>query len=250
MFISGVLSLKVIPVIDILNGIAVHAVKGKRSEYKPLQSLLFKSIEPIEVAKALAALGFKELYIADLDAIIDCSTNFELLRQIFDTTGLQLMVDAGVTNLDRAQKLLDLGASKLIIGTETLQNKNFVAQAVERFGSDCVVVSLDLKGEKILTQEGFDGCRDPICLLQEFRSMGLSQTIVLDISRVGSGGGVNVKFLKKVIEVGLEVYVGGGVRDNHDIIKLNEIGIAGALIATALHTGKISIVDLRQQGFV
>jgi phosphoribosylformimino-5-aminoimidazole carboxamide ribotide isomerase len=250
MFISGVLSLKVIPVIDILNGIAVHAVKGKRSEYKPLQSLLFKSIEPIEVAKALAALGFKELYIADLDAIIDCSTNFELLRQIFDTTGLQLMVDAGVTNLDRAQKLLDIGASKLIIGTETLQNKNFVAQAVERFGSDCVVVSLDLKGDKVLAQQGFDGSRDPIELLEEFKSMGVSQVIALDLSKVGSSEGVNTELLSQIIRAGFEVYVGGGVRDVSDLVKLQELGVRGALVATALHTGKLPLAELKPKGFI
>ena len=68
------------------------------------------------------------------------------------------MVDAGVTSIERAQKLLDSGVSKLIIGTETLQSKNFVAQAVEIFGSDRVVVSLDLKGDKILVKLGFDGC--------------------------------------------------------------------------------------------
>ena len=98
--------MKVIPVIDILNGIVVHAVRGKRSEYKPLESILFKSVEPVEVAKAFKTLGFSELYVADLDAIIDCSTNFEVFKHMAEETGLHLMVDAGVTNIERAQKLL------------------------------------------------------------------------------------------------------------------------------------------------
>lgn len=242
--------MKVIPVIDILNGIAVHAVRGKRKEYQPLQSILCKSAEPLEVARAFRNLGFSDLYVADLDAIIDCSTNFQTLKNIADETGLKLMVDAGVTGIERAQKLLDSGVSKLISGTETLQSKGFVGEAVRLFGSERVVVSLDLKGDKVLVKSGFDGCSDPVCLLKEFKEMGVSQVIVLDLARVGSGEGVNMDFLKKVIaEVGVDVYVGGGVRDINDLVELKNLGASGALVATALHTGKISIEALKQKGF-
>lgn len=242
--------MKVIPVIDILNGIAVHAVRGKRKEYQPLQNILCKSAEPLEVARAFRNLGFSDLYVADLDAIIDCSTNFQTLKNIADETGLKLMVDAGVTGIERAQKLLDSGVSKLISGTETLQSKGFVGEVVRLFGSERVVVSLDLKGDKVLVKSGFDGCSDPVCLLQEFKEMGVSQVIVLDLERVGSGEGVNMDFLKKVIaEVGVDVYVGGGVRDINDLVELKNLGASGALVATALHTGKISIEALKQKGF-
>jgi phosphoribosylformimino-5-aminoimidazole carboxamide ribotide isomerase len=246
----GVLRLKVIPVIDILNGVAVHAVKGKRSQYKPLQSILCNSAEPLEVAKSFKTLGFTDLYIADLDAIIDCSSDFQTLKHISET-GLSLMVDAGVTNLERAQKLLDNGVSKLIVGTETLQTQSFVAEAVERFGGDHVVVSLDLKDGKLLSKKGFDGCSGPLCLLQEFKRMGVSQVIVLDLARVGSGLGVNTELVKKIIaEVTVDVYVGGGVRGIEDLVELNSIGASGALVATGLHTGKISIAELKKEGFL
>jgi phosphoribosylformimino-5-aminoimidazole carboxamide ribotide isomerase len=243
--------LKIIPVIDILNGKVVHAVKGQRHNYQPLESILFKSVEPLEAAKGFKALGFTELYVADLDAIIDCSTDFEVFKPIAEQTGLHLMVDAGVTNVERAQKLLGKGVSKLIVGTETLQTKKFVAQAVDLFGGDRVVVSLDLRGNKILVKLGFDGCSDPICLLRDFKSMGVSQVIVLDLARVGSGEGVNVDFLKRVIdEVGVDVYVGGGVRDINDLVELRTLGVSGVLVATALHTGKISMTQLKQEGFL
>jgi phosphoribosylformimino-5-aminoimidazole carboxamide ribotide isomerase len=243
--------LKIIPVIDILNKTVVHAVKGQRNNYQPIESILFKSTEPIEVAKGFEALGFNDLYIADLDAIIDCTSNFHTLKSISNETGLKVMVDAGVTSLPRAQKILASGISKLIIGTETLQSKKFVEQAVEVFGSDRVVVSLDLKGDKVLVKLGFDGCLNPICLLQDFKRMGVTQIIVLDLLRVGSGEGVSMDFLKKVIaEVGVDVYVGGGVRDINDLVELRNIGVSGALIATALHTGKISIDELKREGFL
>ena len=147
--------MKVIPVIDILNEVAVHAVRGKRSEYKPLESNLTTSTTPIDVARTFKTLGFNEVYIADLDAIIDCRTDFFDLKQIVEETGLSLMVDAGITNLERAQKLLETGVSNLIVGTETLHSIDFVAEAVKRFGSEAVVLSLDLKGGKVLVKAGF-----------------------------------------------------------------------------------------------
>jgi HisA/HisF family protein len=249
--IQGGLGLKVIPVIDILNGAAVHAVRGMRSEYKPLESILVRSAKPLEAACAFKTLGFEELYIADLDAIIDCSTDFKLLKRIAGETGLSLMVDAGVTSLERAQRLLESGVSKLIVGTETLANKSFVAKAVQRCGSDHVVLSLDLKGSSILVRAGFDGCTDPLCLLQEFKAMGISEVIVLDLNRVGSREGVNTAFLKKVIsKTGLDVYAGGGVRNISDLVELNALGVSGVLVATALHTGKISVEDLKREGFL
>jgi phosphoribosylformimino-5-aminoimidazole carboxamide ribotide isomerase len=244
-------TLKVVPVIDILNGAVVHAVKGRRSEYKPLESVLTKSTDPIGVAEAFKTLGFSELYIADLDAIIDCRDDFAQIRQISEKTGFSLLVDAGVTGIERAHKLMKTGVVKLIIGTETLKSKAFVAEALQHFGSDHVVVSLDLKEGKVLAQPSFIGPTEPMQLLREFKNMGVRQVIVLDLSRVGSGEGVDIEFLKEAIaKTGLEVYVGGGVRDITDLIELREIGVSGALIATSLHTGEIVIADLKREGFV
>jgi HisA/HisF family protein len=240
-------NLKVIPVIDILNGKVVHAVKGKRSEYKPLQSILTDSTEPVAVAKAFKNIGFTELYIADLDAIIDCSTSFTLLKQIVDETGLNLMVDAGITSLERAKTLLDNGVSRVIIGTETLQDKSFVAGAVKALGGERVVVSLDLKGSEVLVKLGFSGCVEPTCLLRDFKAAGVSGVIILDLSRVGSGEGVNVDFLRKALaQGGIEIYVGGGIRDIADLVELADLGISGVLVATALHAGKITVEQLKQ----
>jgi len=242
---------KVIPVIDILNGVVVHAVRGQRKEYKPLQSILTSVTAPLEVAKAFKNLGFTELYIADLDAIISCTTDFSTHKQIAAQTGLKLLVDAGITSIDRAQNLLDSGVLKVVVGTETLQRKGFIKDAVKRFGSQRVILSLDLKGEKVMVKLGFDGCLSPLCLLREFKSMGVEQVIVLDLARVGSGEGVNVDFLKRVIaEIGVDVYVGGGVRDVNDLVELQKIGVSGALVATALHNGKISIPALKGANFV
>jgi phosphoribosylformimino-5-aminoimidazole carboxamide ribotide isomerase len=242
--------LKVIPVIDILNGLAVHAVRGRRQEYQPLQSSLCKSTKPLEVAKAFKTLGFSDLYIADLDAITGSQVNFQTLNCIADETGLRLMVDAGVANLETAEKLLGNRVSKIIVGTETLENKGFVGEAMRIWGNDRIIVSLDFKGEKVLVKLGFKGCKDPLCLLGEFRRMGVLDFIVLDLTRVGSCEGVNLDFLKKALEENVNVYVGGGVRDIDDLIWLENLGVSGVLVATALHSGKISIQDLKKNKMI
>jgi phosphoribosylformimino-5-aminoimidazole carboxamide ribotide isomerase len=243
--------LKVIPVIDILNGKVVHAVRGKRSEYQPLQSSLTDSVEPLRVAKTFEAFGFSWLYVADLDAIIDCSADFQVFKRIADETGLRLMVDAGVTAMERAQSLLGTGVSKLVVGTETLQNEGFVGEAVRVFGSERVVVSLDLKGDRVLVGHGFDGCTEAMGLLGEFKNLGVSQVIVLDLERVGSGEGVNVDFLKKVLrDSAMDVFVGGGVRNMIDLVELQRVGVSGVLVASALHSGKISVEELRRTGML
>ena len=239
--------MKVIPVIDILNGIVVHAVRGRRKEYQPLQSMLYNSVEPLKVARAFRNLGFGELYVADLDAILGNQGNLQVLRSMAEETGLKLMVDAGVTTVEMGRKLLESGVSKVIVGTETLENKSFVGEAVRHFGGDRVIVSLDLMGDRMLVKSGFGGGEDVMRLLREFERMGVSQVIVLDLARVGSGEGVNVDFLKKVTgELAVDVYVGGGVRDLADLVELKNLGVAGVLLATALHSGKISVADLKR----
>lgn len=239
--------LKVVPVIDILDGLAVHAIKGQRSEYKPLRSVLSPSADPLVVASAFRALGFDELYVADLDAIMARRPNLVILRQIADKTGFKLMVDAGIADIKRAREVLSSGVSKVVIGTETLNDIEFVAEIVKGFGSEQVVVSLDLKGEKLLSGLGDRVSDDPLAALRGFLRMGVTQVIVLDIARVGSGEGVNVGFLKEVLKShDVRVFVGGGVRDIKDLSELKELGVFGVLVATALHSGRVSIEELRR----
>jgi phosphoribosylformimino-5-aminoimidazole carboxamide ribotide isomerase len=243
--------LKIIPVIDVLNGIAVHAVRGRRKEYQPLKSILCASTDPVDVAAELNALGFSELYVADLDAITGRHQDFSLFKRIADETGLRLMVDAGITSLKTTEELLASGVSKVIIGTETLSSASFVAAAVKSFGSEKVMVSLDLMNGQVLSKFEQGALVEPMTLLREFQDMGVSQIIVLDLAKVGSEEGVNTQFLKEVMRnIKAKVYVGGGVRDVEDLVKLKDLDVFGVLVATALHSGKISQEELKQAGLL
>jgi phosphoribosylformimino-5-aminoimidazole carboxamide ribotide isomerase len=201
----------------------------------------------LDVAVALRALGFGELYLADLDAITGKQANFALFKRIADETGFELMVDAGIADVGRAKKVLASNVSKVVIGTETLPSVGFVAEAVELFGSEKVVVSLDLMGNEVIGGFELGPLKDFGALLRRFQEAGVSQIIVLDLARVGSEEGVNLPFLKEVQRTfRTKVIVGGGVRDVGDLLELKELGVFGALVATALHSGKISAEELRR----
>lgn len=243
----GIANFHVIPVIDILGGRVVHAVRGRRKEYQPLKSNLCASTDPVDVAVTLKVLGFSELYVADLDAITGGQVNFSIFKNITDKTGLELMVDAGVDDLKKAESVLKSHVSKVIIGTETLPSISFVAEAVRLFGSENVVVSLDLMGDRVLSRLALGALKDPVALLRKFQNAGVSQIIVLDLARVGSEEGVNMYFLEKILRnFKGNVFVGGGVRNIKDLLELERTGVSGVLIATALHSGKISVKELKR----
>jgi len=241
--------LKIIPVLDILEGVAVHAVRGRRKEYKHLRSELVASADPLEVAVAFKNLGFNELYVADLDAITGKKPNITVIKRISEETRLRLMVDAGVADLPKAEELLKNHVSKVVIGTETLPTIRFVGEAIESFGKDHVVVSLDLKDGQMLGKPELGKFRNPAGILRELQEMGLEQVIILDLSRVGSDEGVNMPLLREILSrFKLKVFVGGGVRDLKDLLELEKMGVFGVLLATALHSGRIRVEEARGAG--
>jgi phosphoribosylformimino-5-aminoimidazole carboxamide ribotide isomerase len=183
--------LRIIPVIDILDGIVVHAVKGQRSKYQPLKSQICNSTDPLKVALAFREFDFKSLYIADLNAIMRKGNNSAAIKEIATRTGLELMVDSGTNRLQQIQELIDNKISKVIIGTETLLTINFVKEAISSFGTDKLVLSLDLKNGKVLGKFENANILDSIMLAKKLEELQVSEVIVLDLARVGSQEGVD-----------------------------------------------------------
>jgi phosphoribosylformimino-5-aminoimidazole carboxamide ribotide isomerase len=239
--------LRIIPVIDILNGIAVHAVRGKREDYQPLKSILCDSANPLTVARAFRACGFKELYVADLDAIMGKGQNSRILKQIVEKTGLAIMADAGISGIEGAQGLFDNNVSKVIASTETLPSLPFFRKAIDCFGCSKIVASLDLKDGKVLSKAEDAESMTALQLACELEKFGVCEMIVLDLARVGSGEGVDISLLRQMLKsFKMKLLAGGGVQNTKDLLTLKEIGIDGVLLATALHSGKVSVEELRQ----
>jgi len=243
--------LKIVPVIDVLNGIVVHAIRGERRHYHPLRSVLCSSVDPLDMALTFESLRFDSLYLADLDAILERSTNFALYQRIRTKTNLDFMVDAGVAEITKAEKLLKAGVSKTVIGTETLRGLDFLNKAVKSFGGNRVVVSIDLKKGEVMSVTENIKSMNPIPLAQTLEKIGVSQIILLDLDRVGTERGANLEVLKGVLKrTKVKVLVGGGIRSIQDLEELRNLGVFGALVATALHNGKLRVDELQSAGFL
>ena len=243
--------MKVIPVIDVLNGVAVHGIRGERKRYQTLKSTLCKSADPLDIALTFESLGFSSLYLADLDAILGKSANFDIYRQIMTQTRLDLMVDAGIADITKAKKVLATEVSKIVIGSETLSSLDFLGQAVKAFGEDKVVVSIDLKEGKLLSVSEAIASMDAVSFAQKLRKIGINKIILLDLDQVGTEHGINLALLRSVIEkTGVEVLVGGGIRSLQELEELRKLGVSGALVATILHNGKLEVDELKSAGFL
>ncbi|MFB0562857.1 MAG: HisA/HisF-related TIM barrel protein [Candidatus Lokiarchaeia archaeon] len=239
--------MRVIPVIDVLKGKAVQAIRGERQKYQPIKTVLTPSSEPTEIALAFQEIfGFNEMYIADLDAIQGSGSNLEVLKNISDNTDLKLIIDAGVNNPRDAMRILDAGANKVIIATETLYSVKQLKECVKAVGKQGIVGSLDYKEGRILTKSEEIMKLKPVQVAEIFEKKGVGEIIFLELSKVGTLQGLETGTLKELIQaVNIPVLTGGGIDSVREIIDLQNLGIAGVLVATALHKGKIRPEDLQ-----
>ncbi|HZB78109.1 MAG TPA: HisA/HisF-related TIM barrel protein [Solirubrobacteraceae bacterium] len=241
--------MRVIPVIDLKSGAAVHAVRGERERYRPLRSEIVAGSDPIRAARALRrALGLDELYVADLDAIAGGPADRELLAAL--AREARVMVDAGVTEAAVVRLLLEGGAARVVIATETLANQAALERLRAELPDAPLVLSLDLRAGCVVSPDPELTRLGPAEALARLGRTGVREVIVLDLSRVGSGGGPDVGLVHELCArfPELEVLAGGGVRDVADLRALAEAGAAGALVATALHSGAIGPDQLRALG--
>jgi len=236
--------MRVVGVIDLKDGLAVHAVRGERERYRPVSSVLTgQDGDPLALARALRSeLGLEELYVADLDAITGARSLSPAIGALAQEANV--MVDAGVSEPERARELLALGARRVIVGTETLSGPD----ALDRLLADIpgLVLSVDLRDGRLLSPDPrLTGLAAPDALARLYRP-ALREAIVLDLARVGSGAGTDVELFAELHAAfpDLELLAGGGVRDVEDLRALGAAGAAGALVATALHGGVIGRREL------
>ncbi len=227
----------------------MHAVRGERSRYEPVRSVLSPSSDPVAVAQAFRnRLGLAECYLADLDAIARRGSHGPIVQALAQS-GLAVWVDAGVSTAAEAQRVLALGAARIIVGTETLGDVDQLTPIVgglSEAAAGGAVLSLDLRAGKLLGGSAAVEALDPVELATMAWRLGVRTFIVLDLSRVGTGGGVESGTALRVRQAlpGAEIVIGGGVRDAGDLRALAEQGFDGALVATALHTGVLTAASL------
>src|SRR5262249_49938250 len=133
--------MRLIPVLDLLAGQVVRGVGGRRHEYRPIQSCLTKSCEPVEGARGLQKkFGFNELYVADLDAIAGQPPALETYAALQEL-GLHLWIDAGIREVGMAQQLAAAEVHAIVLGLETIPGPDELADIGRRLGWKRVIFS-------------------------------------------------------------------------------------------------------------
>jgi phosphoribosylformimino-5-aminoimidazole carboxamide ribotide isomerase len=240
--------MRVVGVIDLKDGTAVHAVRGERERYRPVSGVIGgEDGDALALARGFREeLGLEEIYVADLDAITGAGDNAGVLAAL--AREARLMVDAGVTEPAAARALLDLGARRVIVGTETLSGPDALDRLLAQLPAGALILSVDLRDGRVLSPDGALAGLPALDAVARLQRPGLGEAIVLDLARVGSGAGPDVALIAAIHDAfpDLELLAGGGVRDVDDLRALGAAGAAGALVATALHRGVIGPRELAE----
>ncbi|GBF35895.1 MAG TPA: HisA/HisF family protein [Methanothermococcus okinawensis] len=220
--------MEIIPVLDIMSGIAVCGRGGDRKNYRPLKTVLCNSSDPLEVARRYRREGAEKIYIADLDAITKKGNNFCIIKSI---EGYKIL-DGGITSKLELENLRSLNiCDKVVVGTETLRDLDLL--------NEDIILSLDFKNGELLSPINYT--------LEEIldRLNSSIPLIILDISSVGTQRGINWNLVEEVMKkVENPIYVGGGVRDEKDLKRCYDMGIQGVLIGTGIHRGTLNLREI------
>lgn len=244
--------MRIAAVLDLLNRVVVRGVAGERASYRPIRSGLTCETAPLEVARAmLGALPLEVFYVADLDAIGGLEPNWNVYAALAELGG-ELWVDAGVSSADQARRLADFssagrGLDRVIVGLESLARPDELPATLEAIGPERAIFSLDMQQGRLMTS--IDAWRDrPAAQVASLAvEAGFRRLIVLDLAGVGTGQGVRVVELCRRLKSehpDLELISGGGVRHLADLRQLADAGCTTALVASALHDGRLNRADL------
>lgn len=238
--------MEVIPVLDVRQGTAVLATGGDRRRYRPVASVLTGGAEPLALAREFRKrLGVRCCYIADLVAIEGGPPDVSLVRALAQT-GLELWVDAGIADATSAGRTLAAGASRAIVGLETLPALDALVRLSAAGWGERLVFSLDLRGTRPVTGVPELATRTPFELADAAIAAGCRTLLIIDLARVGNLAGPALEvirlFRKRHPEVSLAI--GGGVRGEGDLRRLAELGCAGALVGRAIHSGRIGRTEI------
>jgi phosphoribosylformimino-5-aminoimidazole carboxamide ribotide isomerase len=246
--------MQLIPVLDLAHGVAVQARAGDRARYAPAESALTPGVAGDALALIQAyrdVLAPRECYVADLDAIQRGEIQRGPLRDLARAGApCGLLVDAGISDAGGALEVLALGAARVVVGLETLRTFDDLVAIVVAATAERVVFSLDLRlGRPMLhpANRAAGGAEPaPMSLAGRAVAAGVTTLLVLDVGRVGTGGGVDLELVETLRRgfPSVRLLAGGGVGGRRDLELVRDAGCDGVLVATAIHTGRIGAADL------
>ena len=226
---------RVIPCVDIQSGRAVRLYEGDPDQ----ETIYFES--PLEAALHWQNLGATLLHLVDLDAATGRGQNREIIAQICARVSVPVEVGGGIRDFESAQRLLESGVSRVVIGTAAVKTPELVSELLERYGPEKIVVSLDARDGYVAVSGWAQGSSVTIAAMtREMTARGLRTLIFTDVTRDGTLRGLNAELMARVRDLWKgELMVGGGVANVQDVRLLEGLHIEGAIVGRALYEGTL-----------
>jgi len=231
--------MKILPAIDIIGGQAVRLYKG---DY---EKMTVYAKNAADFARKFEEMGAKNLHLVDLDgAKSGENTNLSVIGDIIKSTSLSVEIGGGIRSMQSAEKYINLGADRIIIGTAAVTDPKFLREAIKEFGSR-VAVGADLKDGYVAIRGWLE--KTALTCDQFFTRMiseGVETVICTDVSRDGAMKGTNLSLYEEILSRhSVKLIASGGVGSIEDIETLDSLGVYGAIIGKAYYE---NLIDIRK----
>lgn len=233
----------IIPAVDIKEGRCVRLLQGR------MEDETVYGDNPWEMALRWQDAGGEILHIVDLNGAFEgYGVNDDAVREIVKKVDMFTELGGGIRDMARIDTLLDMGISRVILGTVAVENPDLVSKAIEKHGPGKIVVGIDAKNG-IAATHGWaaDGGRPTVELGAEMKARGVERVVYTDIARDGMMTGPNIPETEKMArETGLKVIASGGVSSLDDIRALKQIegsGVDSAITGKAIYEGAFTLED-------
>ena len=236
--------MQILPALDIKNGHAVRLVKGDFEQ----ETVVNDNV--LDQASIFMEAGIQYIHVVDLDGALEGrAANRDLIAKIKEMTGLAIEVGGGIRTIEQIEDYLSVGINRVIIGSMAVKHPQFVKEALDKFGSDKIVVGIDAKNGMVATEGWLETSTvDYISLALEMEKMGVRLLIYTDVDRDGTLTGPNFEHYEKLIAhlTSAKVIASGGIHALSDLQQLEKIGVAGTIVGKAYYNGDISLKELRE----
>ncbi|MFH1846663.1 MAG: 1-(5-phosphoribosyl)-5-[(5-phosphoribosylamino)methylideneamino]imidazole-4-carboxamide isomerase [Candidatus Omnitrophota bacterium] len=239
--------MKIIPAVDIIEGKTVRLEQGQYNKK------LSYDLSPVEAARKWESLGAEMLHIVDLDGAREGKpVNLGIAREIIRQVKIPVEIGGGFRKEIDIKKALDLGITRVIIGSKAFADIDFARDCLESFKQQ-VIFSVDARNFELCV-EGWEKKLDLDLfeVLGRFVAFGAKEIIYTDIQRDGMLSGPNIEGLKEILtKTSVKVISAGGVKtadDIRELKKLEDLGLSGVIIGRALYEGTIDLKEAIDAG--
>ncbi len=238
--------LELLPAVDVAEGKAVRLTQGALGTETDFG-------DPVDAAADWARQGAEWIHLVDLDAAFGRGENRALLRRVIvEVPGVKIELSGGIRDDASLESALESGATRVNLGTAALENPEWAASAIERFG-DQIAVGLDVRGETLAARGWTEEGGNLWDVLARLEDAGCARYVVTDVTRDGMLNGPNLELLTAITQkTGKPVVASGGIASLDDLVALRTLvpqGVEGAIVGKALYAQKFTLEQAIQVAY-